>query len=712
MKINQILNKIDERQLFVPAFQREYVWRRADAKNLISSLIKEYPTGTMLTWETNNPPELKGDHKYDPKQGSVKIILDGQQRITTLYILMTGNIPPYYKEDEITYDIKPLYVNIETLELEYYKKNMMATNPLWIHITDVFKDKVRKRNVVEKLVELKNGEYIPRELDYKLEDNFHAIRRIRDKEFKEQEVPTEATIKEAIDIFYIVNAAGVNLTDAELALAQISGYWPEARALFKTKLKKLNESGFVFNLDFIIYVLLGIIHNVGSKMEKLHDSSNNEKVREVWKKLDLEVLDYVFNILKSQAFIDHTKEVNSVYAFVPMIVYTYKKGTNNLSQIEIKKMVKWFYYSQIRYRYISQLPQKLDKDLTIIINETNPFDKLLNLIALERNLEITANEFEGVGIQNPLWGLMKFYFKSKNAVCFTTGIHIRKNMGKKYELEWDHIFPYSVLRDNGYDMNNRIKYQYAQEITNRAVLTSVANRVKSAQSAESYLAEVKEKFPNSLQLQCIPEDSSLWKLENFEQFLKSRRQILADELNNFLEDITETAADDLKMDLFEMISAGENNLVEFKTTLRYDMTIGGVNKKLEHAVLKTLAAFSNAQGGTLIMGVNDDMEIIGLDHDFQTLKNGTKDEFELHLRNLSNHAYGVEFSSNNLDINFPIVEDNEICVVEIKPWNKPLFTEWSDKNGVKSDKFYLRNGNSSPELPTREIASYINTRFD
>jgi len=284
-------------------------------------------------------------------------------------------------------------------------------------------------------------------------------------------------------------------------------------------------------------------------------------------------------------------------------------------------------------------------------------------------------------------------------------------MGKKYELEWDHIFPYSVLRDNGYDMNNRIKYQYAQEITNRAVLTAVANRTKSAQRAESYLEEVKEKFPNSLKLQCIPENETLWKLENFEQFLKLRRQILADELNNFLENITETADDDLKMDLFEMISAGENNLVEFKTTLRYDMKNGGINKKLEHSILKTIAAFSNAQGGTLIMGVNDDMEIIGLDHDFQTLKNGTKDEFELHLRNLTNNAYGVEFSSKNLDINFPIVEDNEICVVEIKPWHKPLYTELTDQNGVKSVKFYLRNGNSSPELPTIEIASYINTRF-
>tara|TARA_Y100000590_G_scaffold459541_1_gene616885 strand:+ start:107 stop:2245 length:2139 start_codon:yes stop_codon:yes gene_type:complete len=712
MNINQILIKIDEKQLFVPAFQREYVWRRADAKNLISSLIKDYPTGTMLTWETNTPPELKGDHKYDPKQGSVKIILDGQQRITTLYILMTGNTPPYYKEDEITHDIKPLYVNIETLELEYYKKQMMATNPLWIHITDIFKGSVRKRDVVDQMEKDGGGERISRKFENILDDNFLSIQKIKDRDFKEQIVPTQATVKEAIDIFYIVNAAGVNLTDAELALAQISGYWPEARALFKTKLKKLSENGFVFNLDFLIYVFLGILHNVGSKMEKLHDDSNNDRIREVWEKLDTEILDYVFNILKSQAYIDHTKEVNSVYAFVPIIVYTYKKGANKLSQHEIKKMVKWFYYSQIRFRYISQLPQKLDKDLTIIINEDNPFDKLLNLIALERNLEITSNEFEGVGIQHPLWGLMKFYFKSKNAICLTTGINIRKNMGKKYELEWDHIFPYSVLRDEGYGMDNRIKYQYAQEITNRAVLTSVANRTKSAQNADIYLEMAAKRFPKSLQLQCIPKDKTLWKLENYELFLRARRQMLVEELNNFLENITETTQEDIKMDLYEMIAAGENNLVEFKTTLRYDIKTGGANKKLEQVILKAIAAFSNAQGGTLVMGVNDDMEILGLEQDYQILRNGTKDEFELHIRNLTNNAYGVDFSSNNLEILFPIVEDKEICVIEIKPWHKPLYTMVTDNKGNRSEKFYLRNGNSSPELPTSEIAGYINTRFN
>ncbi len=65
MRISTILEKIDVNQLFGPAFQREYVWKREDAKQLIDSLIKEYPTGTMLTWETANPPELKGPHKYN-----------------------------------------------------------------------------------------------------------------------------------------------------------------------------------------------------------------------------------------------------------------------------------------------------------------------------------------------------------------------------------------------------------------------------------------------------------------------------------------------------------------------------------------------------------------------------------------------------------------------------------------------------------------------
>ena len=112
LEIRQILDKIDAKHLFVPAFQREYVWKRKDVKNLIDSLINNYPTGTMLTWETTNPPELKGEHQYTKSQGAVKLILDGQQRITSLYMLIKGEIPPYDKPEEIKHDVMPLYVNV------------------------------------------------------------------------------------------------------------------------------------------------------------------------------------------------------------------------------------------------------------------------------------------------------------------------------------------------------------------------------------------------------------------------------------------------------------------------------------------------------------------------------------------------------------------------------------------------------------------------
>ena len=709
MKINQILDKIDGYQLFVPAFQREFVWKRDDAKKLISSMLRDYPTGTMLTWETNSPPELKGKYTYDHNKGSVKLILDGQQRITTLYLLIKGEIPPYYTEHEIINDIRGLYVNIKSLELEYYKKTIMSGNPFWIDITRIFKNET---NALQIIKTIKAQQEIDEETQYLILDNINNIQQIQNKEFLEQTIPVKANIREAIDIFYIVNASGVNLTDAELALAQISGYWPDARERIKKKLFELEKEGWVFKLDFFIYVLLGCLHQVGSKMEKLHDQENLVPLKNTWFELESNTLDYVFNILRSQAYIDHTKEINSVYALVPIIVYAFRKGKTKMTDTEIKKAIKWFYYSQVRNRYISQLPQKLDKDISIVANENNPFDKLLNLIESERRLEITPDEFIGVGVMHPLWALMNWYLKSRNAKCLTTGVSLRKNMGKKYSLEWDHIFPFSILKKNGYGWENRHKYSLAQEITNRAILTKTANRTKSNKEAKNYLAEVQQNFPNALELQSIPTDNRLWELENYEQFLQTRRKLLAKQLNTFLTSISTTSEEALSMSVAELIEQGENASLELKTTLRWDLKLNKINKKLEEVILKTIAAFSNGEGGTLIIGVNDEGEIEGLQHDYATLTNGDKDKFELHLRNLLNKEYGIDFATNNLKILFPEIEDKEICMVEIKAGLKPLYTTITDNNGNKTEKFYVRSGNSSQEVSLSEIAEFITKRFE
>ena len=664
MKISMALDKIDEHQLFVPAFQREYVWKRDNAKQLVDSLIKEYPTGTMLTWETNCPPELKGPYKYDERQGSVRILLDGQQRLTTLYMLIRGKIPPYYTATEIMNDTRGLQVNVETRELEYYSKTKMENDPRWQNITAVFQRSVRAKDIVRALVD--KGEEVNRDREDLIYDNTRAIENILDREFPEQMVPVKATVREAIDIFYKVNASGVSLTDAELALAQISGYWPEARDTFKRKLAELQDKGFVFKLDFIIYVLLGCLFHIGSDMKKLHSPENDQPIRDAWKRLEEQVLDYVANIMCSHAYVDHTSEINSVYALIPIIVFCFDKQGDHLSNREIRKLVKWFYYSQIRTRYISQLPQKLDRDLRVIKEAKNPFDELLAVIEEERSLEITSDEFVGSSISHPLFGLMRWYLKSKGAICLTTGVALRQPMGKKYKLENDHIFPFSKLKAIGYGRENRVKYSLAQELTNRAILTQVANRRKSMTDAKDYLGSVSTKFPDGLALQCIPVDYELWEIENYEKFLQSRRKKLADDLNAFLDGITDTKPPVAPITLDELIAKGKSEELEFKSSIRWDFKGGTVNEMLEEEIVKTIAAFSNREGGTLLIGVNDDGEVLGLEGDYHTLGGVNRDEFEQLLRNVLIKYFGIDFVTANIRISFPEVGEFEICQLDIQ----------------------------------------------
>jgi hypothetical protein len=709
MRISTILEKIDENQLFVPAFQREYVWKRDDAKQLIDSLIKDYPTGTMLTWETANPPELKGPHQYHPSQGAVKLLLDGQQRVTTLYMLIRGEIPPYYSQAEIADDTRGLYVNLDTLELSYFMKLRMENQPLWQNITDIFLRKVRARDVIRALEG--RGETVDRDREDRIDDNTRRIENIVSRDFPEQTIPVRATIREAIDIFYKVNASGVALTDAELTLAQISGYWPQARDMFKAKLHGLEKSGFVFKLDFIVYALLGCLHHMGSDMRRLHGEENREEIKRAWNLLDRQVLDYVINLLRTHAYVDHTYEINSPYALVPIIVYCFDKQGALLTDAEIRKVVKWFYYSQIRARYTSQLPQKLDRDLRILTVSKQPFDDLLLVIAEESRLEILPSEFVGRAIQHPLFSMMRWYLKSRDAVCLTTGMSLRQHMGKQYSLQLDSIFPYSRLKNVGYDKDNRLKYTLAQEFTNRAIVREVPDRATHDVDPADYLASVKKRFPNALELQLIPQVPELWKIENYEQFLDERRHMLAKGLNAFLDRITATEETQTPISLVELIAEGESDELEFKSSLRWDVNESVVNKNLEDMVTKTVAAFANSNGGTLLIGVADNGAILGLSADYLAMGGANRDKFELSLRNLLHHTFGAAFVSTRVQIRFHEVDGQDLCQVDVTPAREPIIIKVRDKGGQQIEKFFVRSGNSTMPIPVGEMASYIANHF-
>jgi len=170
---------------------------------------------------------------------------------------------------------------------------------------------------------------------------------------------------------------------------------------------------------------------------------------------------------------------------------------------------------------------------------------------------------------------------------------------------------------------------------------------------------------------------------------------------------------DYSAQIEQMIKQGESSSLEFKSSLRWDYREEKVNKKLEEVILKSVSAFSNAEGGSLIIGVDDDGKVLGLGNDIATLKKQNIDYFELHLRNLLNQTFGVNYTTRFVDILFPEIDGKNICVVNTKKGEKPLFITVHDKQGKKIEKFFVRSGNSSQEIASlSEMNEYIKNRFE
>jgi len=162
----------------------------------------------------------------------------------------------------------------------------------------------------------------------------------------------------------------------------------------------------------------------------------------------------------------------------------------------------------------------------------------------------------------------------------------------------------------------------------------------------------------------------------------------------------------------DLTKRGEHQHMEFRSALRWDQHQQKVNPKLEDVIIKSIAAFSNGRGGTLLIGIRDDGGIMGLEGDFNSLKKNDSDYFEIHLRNLLKQHFGIPFITQNLVLEFPVIEGKETCAIRVAEGSEPVYITTTDKHGNKTERFYVRSGNSSQEIQSlKEITEYISRRF-
>ncbi len=160
--------------------------------------------------------------------------------------------------------------------------------------------------------------------------------------------------------------------------------------------------------------------------------------------------------------------------------------------------------------------------------------------------------------------------------------------------------------------------------------------------------------------------------------------------------------------LQEIIARGENKYCEFKSSLRLDIKKGTIEKYIEHTAFKNIVGFLNSEGGTLIIGVDDDKNILGLEEtDYKTFSKPDKvDEWSKHLDNLVQNFLGNKMHVSIKAPEFIPVDDKTIVLIEVKPSPEPVWL----KNG-NTEEFYIRRTASAIQLSGKEAVEYIGERF-
>lgn len=155
----------------------------------------------------------------------------------------------------------------------------------------------------------------------------------------------------------------------------------------------------------------------------------------------------------------------------------------------------------------------------------------------------------------------------------------------------------------------------------------------------------------------------------------------------------------------ELVCSPEGQKLEFKATARYNSYTGQADKKLELPIVKTVAAFLNTQGGTLLVGVHDEGVVVGIADDLKLFEHST-DKFQLFIQTLLATNLGAGITSRFVEIELPTVDNMLVCEIRVSPANEPV---WCTVDG--DDVLFVRNGNETRKLPNRDFLAYANDRF-
>ena len=570
-ELSNLVGDVDSGIIALPDLQRPFIWKDKQIRDLIDSLYNGLPTGLIILWKIgDNNDEFK---PINPGYSTTpnRLVIDGQQRLTSLFTVFTGKpvIDKNFNERHPKIAFNPINGEIEVLDSSREK------NPEWINnITEIFQKTSYTiiNQYISNLQEKRPNFEIPEET---IVNNIEKMGNIQKYPFSVLELSQDLDPEQVSEIFVRINSKGKILKQSDFILTLMSVYWNDGRkALEKfTKECKMPPTDNISpyhriratpdlehllrptvaysflrgRLRYAYLILKG--RNLENKTTTEEERNKNFQIFKESQEIVLNLKNWhrYCNLIESIGFINYNDLISSKFAFYACYgLYLIGKYQFNVEYKKLERIVsKWFVFSQLTQRYSFSPESRYESDLIRFRQNDVDFVEILNTIM---NTELTEDYWTITLPQRLISSVNNYAGKVYTISKIDEGNNILFSKAKlekhltpetksiKKSLDVHHIFPKNYLIKNGItdktDFNQQANYIYIEYPDNIKI---------SDQSPAEYWPlmlnsvgefDREEISRNYTKYYDLPHE--FWNMDYFE-FLEARRKLMAKSIRNYFE---------------------------------------------------------------------------------------------------------------------------------------------------------------------------------
>lgn len=736
--VNSLVSYIDLGVIGLPDIQRPFVWKNSKVRDLFDSMYQGYPVGYLLFWKNASMTD-NSVIGVDKKQVVPSLlIVDGQQRLTSLYAVIKGIevIRKDFSREKIRIAFSPFQEKFEVTDAAIVKDKTFLPDisVLWKDDYDII------RCYEDYLSGLQETREVTQSDKAKIVKAISKLNSLTSFPLTALELSKDISEEKVADVFVRINSKGTPLNQADFILTLMSVFWDEGRA----ELEKFSEEsktpstgkpspynhyikpfpeqllrvsvGLAFKRARLQYIY-SILRGKDLETETYSEDRRIEQF-EILKVAQAKVLDLKYwhdfmKCIRTAGFISGksiSSQSNLLYTY---IFYLMGRTEYNLNGAKFRKVIaQWFFMTSLTGRYTGSAETAMESDLARFRNVSDG-EEFLQILQNICNLELTEDYWKislpnALATSSPRSPSLLAYHAALvllGAKALFSDIEVADLLdpaiiSSKAAVDRHHLFPKGYLAKLGIN-----DIRDTNQIANYAFVEYGDNIKISDASPAEYLPLL---MPSDQELvkkmyywHALPKN---WELLDYPKFLEKRRELIAKVIYDGYRRLKSDHVDNTSLptlSLSELIKNGETHMMEFKATLRTNLHTNQRDPRMEFSVLRTIAGFLNNNGGTLSIGVLDDGSPIGIEVDgFEN-----EDKMSLHLINLMKTRLGV-LSISGVHIHFEDFQNCRIMVIECGRSTKPIYY----KDG-EIDRFFIRTGPSTTELSTKDAIEYQRERF-